>query len=326
MEASTNIVGIGHYLPSEIVENSSIEEWTGKDPSWTESKTGIEARTYAEDDESVVDMALEAVKKALKSASLEPSDLHGVICSTSTASRIIPSTASELAGKLGIEHIGPTLDVNAVCSGWLFAACIANSLLSSGAVSGPIAVVASDAYSRIMNRDDPTTVSLFGDGSACAIIDLTDGPYRILGDAMRTAPSGWEYVKTQEHLIGTQTDVQRPVFSMNGREVVSLANEIVPNALKEALDKARVDIDDIDHFIFHQGNVRMVTGLAEAMNLPTHKVHIFSDETGNLASASAPTTLSQTTQAGQLSRGDTVALITIGGGVTAGAMVLQWSL
>ena len=326
MTESTTIVGVGHYLPEGNLDNATVEEWTGKSSSWTDAKTGIAARPYARDGETVVEMAAQAVEKALDVAGLNADDLEGVICSTSTPTRLIPSTASELAASLGIDRTGPTFDVNAVCSGWIFAACIGDSLLSSGTIRGPLAVVATDAYSRIMNRDDPTTVSLFGDGAACAILKATAGPNRILGASMKSAPSGWDHVKTQEHLVGTSIPVERPVFQMNGKMVVSLAHELVPDALNEALKRAQLDADDIDHFIFHQGNVRMVTGLADTLNLPPDKVHIFSQETGNLASASAPTTLSQTSEKGLLSPGDTVALITIGGGITVGAMVMKWGI
>ncbi|MBG9313568.1 ketoacyl-ACP synthase III [Corynebacterium diphtheriae bv. mitis] len=322
-----SLLGLGYSCPNQSIGNEVIDSWTGKDNDWIKRKTGIETRYYSDDSTYLDEFATEAALSAISDSELTIDDIDGVVCSTSTATQTIPATASLISRRLGIRRHVPALDINAVCSGWAYSVAVAKGFLLSHPELKNILVVSADAYSRIMNREDPTTVTLFGDGAAASVISSAAVLHSVSGLKMRNASDMADAVKTQGTLTttsGAGEYVPRPQFSMDGKTVLRTAHEVIPSLVDEILQDAAMSKEDINHLILHQGNVRMVETLTEKLGFHSSQVHINADSFGNTASASAPMALAEASQQGKFRKGDRILLLTIGGGITYAGMVITW--
>lgn len=322
-----SLLGLGYSYPDQTIGNEAIDAWTGKDDEWIKRKTGIENRYYSADSTHTDELAAEAALSAIKDSGLTIDDIDGVVCSTSTPSQTIPATASLISRRLGIRRHVPALDINAVCSGWAYSVAVAQGFLLSHPELKNILTVSADTYSRIMNRNDPTTVTLFGDGAAAGIISSASVLHSICGLKIRNAANMADAVKIQGTLTTTSGSgdyIPRPQFSMDGKTVLRTAHKVIPSLVDEILQEVGISKQDVNHLILHQGNVRMAESLTEKLGFHPSQVHINADSFGNTASASAPMALAEASQQGKFRKGDRILLLTIGGGITYAGMVITW--
>ncbi|MFF4255933.1 3-oxoacyl-ACP synthase III family protein [Streptomyces sp. NPDC001663] len=328
-KTATGILGTGSYLPKEEIGNEEIAQRVGVDPEWIERKTQIRARRFAAPDEATSDLAVRAVENALEQAGIEAERVDYLVVSTSTGDHPQPPTSHLVQRALGA-HRAACLDVNVVCSGFVYGLGLVRGLLAlhPGAIA---VVVAADVYSRILDFTDRRTAVLFADGAGAAVVGGVPEPYGILdvdlvgrGDAARLIrveaggsrqPASHESVDAGDHY-----------FRMDGRGVRDFVMEHVPPALERLVTRAGFGLGDIDHFVPHQPNGVLLGELAERAGLAGARVHRTLERYGNVGSASVPVTLDEAARSGELADGDTVLLSGFGGGMALGSGLLRWKV
>ncbi|MDX6348399.1 MAG: acetoacetyl-CoA synthase [Streptomyces sp.] len=322
------IVGIGSHLPPDTIDNAQISTWSGADPQWIEQRTGIHARRYARPGTTTSDMAEEAVHDlfARHPGARETTGL--IVLATSTPDQPQPSTAARLQHRTGLSGI-PALDVNAVCSGFVYALGVADALLRRGTAGPAALVVGADMYSTIMNREDRRTVSLFGDGAGAVLLAEVPEGYGIRATRVVSDSDYHELVEvvaggTREAADSAAREAGRHLFRMDGRAVRDYALQAVPKVVGEALDAAGLAVDDIGRVVMHQGNTRLVEALARQLGVDMDRVPVTAPRYGNTGAASIPVTLQAAHASRPFRRGEHVLLAAVGGGMTAGAAVLTW--
>jgi 3-oxoacyl-(acyl-carrier-protein) synthase III len=325
--SSIGITAVGAHLPGRRIGNDTISAWTGAPVEWVGERTGIHTRRYAVPGTVTSDLAYAAVEDLLAGRPGLRESIDLIVLATSTPDQPQPATAALLQHKLGITAV-PAFDVNAVCSGFIYALATAEALLANGAGRCGL-VVGADMYSTIMDRADRRTVSLFGDGAGAVLLAPVPAGYGLLATRLATHGDYRELVEvvaggTRERLTPKAIEAGRDLFRMDGRRVRDYALHTVPKLIHEALAAAALDADDIDRFVLHQGNTRLVEMLARELGVPMDRVPLTAPAYGNTGAASIPVTLHHTTAERPLERGERVLFASVGGGMTAGAAVLVW--
>jgi acetoacetyl-CoA synthase len=321
------VLGTGSCLPRRVVSNSEVGAPAGVDDAWIQEKTGIGARRWVSDGEATSDLAYGAARAALDDAAVDVGELARVVVSTSTPDSPQPPTAALLAHRLGAPAAAAAFDLNAVCSGFVFALDVARRLAAS---EGPVLVVAGDVYSPILDRTDRRTAVLLGDGAGAAVLGTRRPRAVILGTRVFTfgAHSDLIHVDAGGSREPTSVDtVEQGAhhFRMQGREVAQFVRDHVPGAVEDFLAEHRVDRADVAHVVPHQANGRMIETLGKDLDLPRARVHSTVEHYGNTGSASAAVTLDEAARGGRLHPGDLVLVVTFGGGMSAGMALLRWS-
>jgi 3-oxoacyl-(acyl-carrier-protein) synthase III len=301
---------------------------TGADPGWVDSRTGVLERRYAAPGTTTSDLALPAATEALNGHPAAWENVRAVIVATTTPDVPQPSTAAILQAKLGLSGV-PCFDLNAVCSGFLFATTVAESMLRSRYRSGCVLVVGADMFSRIMDRSDRRTVSLFGDGAGAVVLGRVPAGYGLRTIELVTDGRHHDYVYVESGGTRRPTDeagLRRGdhFFRMDGRAVREYAMRTLCRLTLDTLGSEGLAITDIDRFVFHQANIRLLEGYAEAVGAPVDRFEFTAPRFGNMAAASLPVTLHSAHQRRPFVRGDRILLATVGGGMTAGMGVLTW--
>ena len=318
------IISTGTALPPRVVDNREVSGWSRAEPDWIVERTGIRTRHYADADESTSDLAARAADEALVRAGVCTSQLQALAVATSTPDQQIPATAAHVQQKLGISG-SAAFDVNAVCSGYLYGLVLTSALLEQSHADEYGVVVGADTYSRIMDREDKKTVSLFGDGAGATVLGHVPDGYGLLGHSLTSDGSLSDLVRLPaDEGRRDGADATPSYFEMDGRAVKEFAMSAVPKTVHEACDQAGVRASEIDRVILHQGNIRLVEALADELGVPRDKVDTSGEHTGNAAAASVPLTLGLSHDRDGIQRGDTVLLASVGGGMTTGAAVLRW--
>lgn len=307
------VFGIGSALPVDVVTNADLEAYLDTTSDWIVRRTGIRERRHLNGSRTLTDLAVEACNAALADAGREPADVDHVIVSTLTPDRLMPGMAPGLADAIGANGAA-AVDINAACSGFLFALDQAAALVESGR-SKLVVVCGAEALSRITDRYDRGTAILFADGAAAVVVsggDLERGcaPFVLRSDG---AHGDLLYAETDERLL-----------RMEGQEVYRHAVERMVEATAEALRRAGLTVDDIDVLIVHQANRRIIDAAARRLKVPEDKVFANVDTIANTSSASIPLALHHAEQRGCLKPGDTVALAAFGGGFVWGAGIVKW--
>jgi 3-oxoacyl-(acyl-carrier-protein) synthase III len=267
---AVGMVGLGSYVPSRRVTNEEISRWAGAAPEWVVARTGIRERRYAAPDEVTSDLAAAAARDALSGVDVAADQVSVLAVATATPDQPQPATAVHVQRKAGLPTC-PAFDVNAVCSGFLYGLVATAGMLSMDRSAAYGLCIGADVFSRIMDRSDPRTVSLFGDGAAGVLLGPVPDGFGILGHALMADGASADDVQVpaggtaQPSTPSTLTE-GRHLFRMHGRNVKDFAAAHVPKVCEDALDRAAVSITDVDRVIFHQGNVRLVESLAERMN------------------------------------------------------------
>ena len=316
----SRIIGTGSYLPERVVTNRDLEKIVDTNDEWIVSRTGIRERHYAADDQNASDLALDACKRALHAAHVHASEIDLIIVATSTPDMVFPSTACILQDKLGIKH-SVAFDIQAVCSGFVFGLATADKFIRSGSAKCAL-IVGTEVFSRIMNWQDRSTCVLFGDGAGAVVLKASNAP-GILTTHLHTDGSYRDMLCTP----GTVENGKvrgNPVLTMEGSTVYKFAVKAFEEVAWEALNANGMQPNEIDWFICHQANRRIIMHAAKKLDLPDEKVVLTVDRHGNTSAASIPLALDVTVREGKIKPGDNVLLAALGGGFAWGAALLKW--
>ncbi|MEG0150768.1 MAG: beta-ketoacyl-ACP synthase III [Comamonas sp.] len=325
MRRYARIIGTGSYLPPRRLTNNDLaaelaQRGLETSDEWIVERTGIRARHFAAPDVTSSDLACEASKKAIEAAGIAASDIDLIIVATSTPDMVFPSTAAILQHKLGITNGCPAFDVQAVCSGFVYALTVADSMIQTGAAKR-VLVVGSEVFSRILDFNDRTTCVLFGDGAGAVVLEASEEP-GILATELHADGSHVGILCVPGHVSGGNV-LGDPVLKMDGQAVFKLAVSVLDKAARATLEKAGMTDADIDWLIPHQANIRIMQSTARKLKLSMDKVVVTVDQHGNTSAASIPLALDHGVRNGQVKKGQTVLLEGVGGGFTWGAVLLK---
>lgn len=319
----SQITGTGSYLPGQPISNAALIATHGLESSdeWIVERTGICSRHLAEMGVSSSDLALEASRRALQAAGRKPEDVDLIIVATSTPDFVFPSTAALLQNKLGITHGAPAFDVQAVCSGFVYALTIAEKFIRSGSHKCAL-VVGAEVFSRILDWRDRGTCVLFGDGAGAVVLEASDQP-GLLASAFHADGSHHGILSVPGQVCGGAVTGD-PFLRMDGQAVFKFAVKVLADVAHEVLDAAGMKTDQIDWLIPHQANVRILQATAKRLHLPPEKCIVTVDHHGNTSAASIPLALDESVRAGRIQRGQHLLLEGVGGGFTWGATLLKF--
>ena len=321
----TRITGTGSFLPPRRLSNAQLAadlaaRGVETSDDWIVERTGIRARHFAADGVTASDLAVEAARHALEAAGRVAADIDLIIVATSTPDMVFPSTACMVQHKLGIVGC-PAFDVQAVCSGFVYALTVADSLIRTGSARRAL-VIGAEVFSRILDFDDRTTCVLFGDGAGAVVLEASDTP-GILATELHADGRHVGILCVPGTVSGGKV-LGDPLLKMDGQAVFKLAVGVLEDVARSVLDKAGRADSDIDWLIPHQANIRIMQSTAKKLKLPLDKLIVTVDEHGNTSAASVPLALDHAVRAGKVQRGDTVMLEGVGGGFTWGAVLLDY--
>jgi 3-oxoacyl-[acyl-carrier-protein] synthase-3 len=316
----SRVAGTGSYLPAKVVTNAELALRIDTSDEWIAHRTGIRARHVAADDEQTSDLALAAARPALAAAGLEAKDVDLIIVATTTPDMIFPSTACILQDKLGTTG-GPAFDVQAVCSGFVYALSIADRMVASGTVRNAL-VVGAEVYSRILDWNDRGTCVLFGDGAGAVVLLPSPTP-GILSSHLH-ADGGHRRILEVPGRVANGVVEGRPFVTMDGHAVFKFAVKVLAEVAQEALAANGMTADAIDWLIPHQANIRIMDATARKLGLPLAKVVATVDRHANTSAASIPLALDVAVRDGRIRPGQHVMLAGVGGGFTWGSVFLRW--
>ena len=325
MKGYSRITGTGSCLPPRRVSNEALASQLAQDgvvtsDEWIVERTGIRARHFAEADVVSSDLALVAARAALEAADCDVASIDLIIVATSTPDMIFPSTACILQNKLGV-HGCAAFDVQAVCSGFVYALTVADSMIRTGAASKAL-VIGSEVFSRILDFKDRTTCVLFGDGAGAVVLEASDRP-GILASELR-ADGRYANILCTPGTVAAGKVIGHPWLRMDGPAVFKLAVGVLEDAARSVLAKADRTEADIDWLIPHQANIRIMQSTARKLKLAPERLVVTVDEHGNTSAASIPLALDESVRSGKVKPGDTVLLEGVGGGFTWGAVLLDF--
>ena len=324
MNLYSRITGTGSYLPPRRLTNADlVAELAAKgvesSDDWIVERTGIRARHFVADGVNSSDLGLEAAKNALQAAGLQASEIDLIIVATSTPDMVFPSTACILQNKLGANG-GAAFDVQAVCSGFVYALTIADAMIQTGAATKAL-VIGAEVFSRILDFSDRTTCVLFGDGAGAVVLEASDTP-GILAADLHADGKHVGILCVPGHVSGGQV-LGDPLLKMDGQAVFKLAVGVLEQAARAVLAKAGKTEADIDWLIPHQANIRIMQSTAKKLKLPMEKVIVTVDQHGNTSAASIPLALDAGVRSGKIKPGQLLMLEGVGGGFTWGAVLLN---
>lgn len=318
------VEGVGHYLPDRIVPNSEFEKSLDTTDEWIRTRSGIERRHFAADDETTSDLAVHAARAALENAGLSVDDVDGVLVATSTPDLTFPSVATMVQRDLGMTH-GFGFDVQAVCAGFIYALTNANALILAGQAKR-ILVIGAETFSRIMDWTDRSTCVLFGDGAGAVVLSAQDGDGTNADRGILSADlnSDGRYREMLYVDGGVSTSGAAGKLRMQGNPLFRQAVEKLTETADTALEKIGMQGADVDWIVPHQANIRIIQGTAKKMGVPMDRVIVTVQDHGNTSAASIPLALSVGVSEGRIKPGDVILSEAIGGGLAWGAVVLRW--
>ena len=324
MTLYSRITGTGSYLPPRRLTNADLvaklaTHGVETSDDWIVERTGIRARHFAAPDVCSSDLGLEAARQALQAAGLNAQDIDLIIVGTSTPDMVFPSTACILQNKLGANGCA-AFDVQAVCSGFIYALSIADAMIKSGAATKAL-VIGAEVFSRILDFKDRTTCVLFGDGAGAVVLEASDTP-GILASDLHADGKHVGILCVPGHVSGGHV-LGEPLLKMDGQAVFKLAVGLLDDAARSTLAKAGKVATDIDWLVPHQANIRIMQSTARKLKLPMDKVIVTVDQHGNTSAASIPLALDTAVRSGKVKPGELLLLEGVGGCFTWGAVLLQ---
>jgi 3-oxoacyl-[acyl-carrier-protein] synthase-3 len=316
----SRITGTGGYLPRKVLTNKDLEALVETNDEWIVARTGIRERHIAADDQFASDLALEACRNALEAAGRTPAEVDLVIVGTSTPDMVFPSTACILQAKLGVTR-GAAFDVQAVCTGFVYALATADLYIRAGRHRCAL-VVGAEVFSRILDWKDRGTCVLFGDGAGAVVLEASDTP-GILSSHLHADGSYAGILNTPGHVCGGAIQGD-PTLKMDGGAVFKLAVRVLEQSAREAVAANGMQLSDIDAYIPHQANVRIISHVGKKLGLAEEKCIVTVDRHANTSAASVPLALDVAVRDGRIRKGDTVLLQGVGGGFTWGSVLLDY--
>jgi len=324
MRSYSRITGTGSYLPPRRLTNADLaaelaEKGIETSDEWIVERTGIRARHFAAPDVTSSDLGVEAARRALEAADVDPAKIDLIIVATSTPDMVFPSAACILQRKLGIAGCA-AFDVQAVCSGFVYALTVADSMIRTGAATKAL-VIGAEVFSRILDFTDRTTCVLFGDGAGAVVLEASDTP-GILASDLHADGKHVGILCVPGNVSGGKI-IGDPLLKMDGQAVFKLAVGVLEDAARTTLTKAGKTQEDIDWLIPHQANIRIMQSTAKKLKLPLSKLLVTVDQHGNTSAASIPLALDSGVRSGKIKKGELLMLEGVGGGFTWGAVLLN---
>lgn len=329
MQKYAHITGWGKYVPQKVLTNDDLSRMVDTSDEWIRTRTGIVERRILDPKEATSDMAVRAAREALHVASFDPANLDLIIVCTATPDHVMPSTACLVQTALGADRAA-AFDLNSACSGFLYGLSVGSQMIRGGAYEN-VLVIGAETLSRWIDWTDRDTCVLFGDGAGAFLLQANDQPGGLLSFALGADGSGGDLLivpggGTRNPPTWESTTNGMCSLKMNGREVFRFATRTMGRIAKEAIEAAGLTPNDIELFVPHQANLRIIKATARFLKLPMERVFVNVDRYGNTSSASVPIAVCEAVEAGRIRPGDHLVLVAFGAGLTWGAAVLQWAL
>ena len=322
------IVGTGSFVPEKTLTNEDFTKIVDTSDEWITSRTGIKVRHIASDDETTATLSAEAARIALKDAGIKPTDIELIIVATITPEMVFPSTACFVQDMIGAKNAW-AFDLSGACSGFVYGISIVRQFIISGRYKNAL-VIGAETLSKITDYEDRNSCVLFGDGAGAVVVKRSDdGAMGIMYSCSASDGGGWKSLNCQaygsRYPVGKTLDDPKKVYmTIKGREVYQLAVRRIVELVNDCMEKCNLTIDDINMFIPHQMNARIIESVAKRLNLREERVFINIDQYGNTSAASIPIALDQCRRQGRINSGDIVLLVAFGAGLTWGASVVQF--
>ena len=318
------VTGWGMYVPERVLTNTDLSQMVDTSDEWIVSRTGIRERRVAADVETATSMSVAAARAALLQAALDPSDLDLIVVGTFTPDQYMPSVACLVQAELGAPSAA-AFDVNAACSGFVYALATGAQFIQSGAYRR-VLVIGTDVNSRFLDYTDRSTCVLFGDGSGAVVLEASEREEGLLSIVLGSDGRAGHHLTLGSSYAGLngEREMPRPFMKMNGAEVFRFAVRVMGEAAAEAVLKAGLTFGDIDLLVPHQANLRIIDSAAKRLELPRERVWVNVERYGNTSSASVPISLVEAVEAGAIQDGHNVVVVAFGGGLTWAAGVLRW--
>ncbi len=326
--AYAHITGWGMSVPEKILTNDDLSKMVETNDEWIQSRTGIRERRIASEEQSSASLATDAALRALEMANLKPTDLDLVIVASSSPEHIFPSTASLVQDRIGATKAG-AFDLSAACTGFIYALNMGAQAIRSDSLKN-VLVVGTETLSRFVDWTDRNTCILFGDGAGAFILQADERPGGVLSAVMHSDGSGGDLLtlpaggSKQPANAATVRDGLH-FIQMDGKGVFRFATRVMARATKEALEKAGLELEDLDLVVPHQANMRIIDAAARGLKLPMEKFMVNLDRYGNTSTASIPIATVEAFESGRLKAGDKVVFVGFGAGLTWGALAAEWS-
>ncbi len=316
--------GVGASLPRRVMKNADFDGVVETSDEWIVQRTGIRERHIAADDETTASLGEAAARAALDNAGLSPADIDLIVLATSTPNNTFPATAVEIQHRLGMRH-GFAFDMQAVCSGFVYAVTTADLYLRGGLAKRAL-VIGSETFSRILDWSDRTTCVLFGDGAGALVLEAQEGGGTIADRGVLTASLRSDGAHKDKLFVdgGVSTTQTIGHLRMEGREVFKHAVGMITDVIETTFGEAGITAEDIRWFVPHQANRRIIDASAKKLGIAENKVVVTVDRHGNTSAASVPLALSAAVEDGRIKEGDLILLEAMGGGFTWGAVLLRW--
>ncbi|QIB26232.1 ketoacyl-ACP synthase III [Caloranaerobacter azorensis] len=324
---SVGIIGTGSFVPEKVLTNHDLEKIVDTSDEWIKTRTGIVERRILDDDKATSYMATVAAERAIDDAGIKNEDIDMIIVSTVTPDMAFPSTACIVQDKLGCTNAA-AFDLEAACSGFLYALSIAYAYVNSGLYKN-VLVIGAETLSRIIDWTDRNTCVLFGDGAGAAIVSTVPEGMGFLGINLGADGSGGKYLTQPaggSKCPATHDTVDKRLhyIKMEGNEVFKFAVRAMEEAAKKVIEMSGLKLEDIDYLVPHQANIRIIESARKRLKLAKDKVYINLNKYGNMSSASIPVALDEAIKAGKIRNGDNILLVGFGGGLTWGSCIIKW--
>ena len=322
------ITGWGMYAPSRVMTNDELATIVDTNDEWIRTRTGIRERRIAADDETALTLSVHASRDALAVAGLDPKELDLVVVATCTPDYPLPATAVLVATELGATRASG-FDLQAACSGFLYAMATANGFIAGG-MARNVLVIGVEVLSRFLDWTDRSTCVLFGDGAGAVVLQASDQPGGALGFDLFSDGTGCEGIimpagGSARPASHETVDARMHAIRMLGSEVYKYATRQMGESAVAALQRAGLTVDDIDQFVFHQANIRIINSVQKQLGIPEEKTYVNIERYGNTSAASVPMALVEAVASGRVKQGDRILMVAFGAGYTAGAAVWEWT-
>ncbi len=327
VRGASRILGTGRGIPEDVITNADFEKIVDTTDEWIVARTGMKRRHVVASDQATSDLAALALQDAMTDAGIEPGDLDALIIATATSDMVFPSTACLVQNHLGLPEI-PVFDISAACSGFIYGATLANSLIASG-MHRAVGVVGAETLTRFTNYEDRSTCVLFGDGAGAAVFGPGNGEAGVLAaylgadgslSHLLNMPAGGSRLPASHETV----EKKLHTIHMAGSEVFKAAVRAMESSAVKALEISGLRSDEIDLLITHQANIRIIKATAQRVDLPDEKVYVNVDEYGNTSAASIPIALDEARERGIIGPGSTVLMVAFGAGFTWGSLVVRF--
>jgi len=316
----SRIVGTGSYLPEKVLSNNDLEKMVETSDQWIQDRTGIKKRHIVADNETTTDLAFNAAERAIEAAGISNDDIDLIIVATTTPTRIFPSTAALVQQKLNISGC-PAFDVQAVCTGFIYALTVADKFIKSGSVKNAL-VIGAESLSRIVDWTDRNTCVLFGDGAGAVVLQASEEA-GILSTHIHSDGNYNELLSVPTGPGSVESELS-PYIEMKGNDVFKVAVRTLSSIVDETLAANNLNKHDVDWLIPHQANIRIIQATAKKLSMSMDHVVVTVDEHGNTSAASIPLALDTAVRDGRIQRGETLLLEAFGGGFTWGSTLLKF--